>query len=332
MPPMIPLTDMTLQTLSWQDLVKNAISDIRDLMDILGLPAQSHYSDFPLLVPAPFLSRIEKGNPSDPLLLQILSSHFETESVIGYTDHPLNEADYTPGTGLIRKYQGRVLIIVSGACAINCRFCFRRNFPYQDFQPDTQEWQQLIKYLSDDSTITEVILSGGDPLMLPDNRLKWLIGKVEEITHVKTLRIHSRMPVAIPQRISDQLLNILNSRKLKVVLVNHINHANEIDDQVIDAMNKLNNSGTTLLNQSVLLKRVNDSVDDLTHLSQRLFDANILPYYLHLLDPVSGSAHFNVDRQTAINLVDGLRAQLPGYLVPKLVQEIPGGQSKIPII
>ena len=325
---MIPLTDVSWHTLSWQDLAIGAISEIDDLVHTLNLPPQKHFSNFPLKVPLPFLNRIEKGNPQDPLLLQILSSQPEMSDIPGYSNQPLDEQTYTPHPGLIQKYYGRVLIIVSGACAINCRYCFRRHFPYQSFQPDTAQWLSLLQHIEQDDTITEVILSGGDPLMLPDKRLQWITAQIEQIAHVKILRLHSRLPVAIPQRICPALLDWVTDTRLKVVLVNHINHANEIDDQVVEAMQKLKNHGVTLLNQSVLLKCINDSVKALSDLSENLFEAGILPYYIHLLDPVAGAAHFNVEKSAAIDLLNKVRSRLPGYLVPKLVQELPGTASK----
>ena len=325
---MIPLTDVSWQTLSWQDLVKDAVSDINDLLRELELPPQPHYSDFPILVPAPYISRIEKGNPADPLLLQVLSSARETENIAGFTEQPLSEHNYSPVTGLIQKYPGRVLVIVSGACAINCRYCFRRHFPYQSFQPDSSQWQKLLAYIASDSTIREVILSGGDPLMLPDRRLKSLLNQIGKISHIRTLRIHTRLPVVIPQRVCDPLLEWIDGSRLRIVLVNHINHAHEIDNQVIEAMQKLHQHGVVLLNQSVLLKGVNACVESLTNLSERLLTARIIPYYLHLLDPVAGAAHFNIDKADAVLIVDQLRRQLPGYMIPKLVQELPGEYSK----
>jgi len=283
------------------------------------------------MVPAPFISRIEKGNASDPLLLQVLSSVHETDNVPGFTSQPLAEHNYSPVTGLIRKYQGRVLVIVSGACAVNCRYCFRRHFPYQSFQPDTVQWQKIITYLEDDPTIHEVILSGGDPLMVPDRRLKSLVRQIEKVSHIRTLRIHTRLPVVIPQRICDPLLEWIDASRLGIVLVTHINHANEIDAQVIEAMHRLHQHGVVLLNQSVLLKGVNADVESLANLSQRLLTARIMPYYLHLLDPVTGAAHFDIDKDRALLIMAQLRRQLPGYMVPKLVRESPGKDSKTPV-
>lgn len=328
---MTPLIDVSWKTLSWQDLVKNAISDIGRLLHELELPAQAHHSDFPILVPAPFLSRIEKGQIADPLLLQVLSCAQELEHVPGFTEQPLEEHNYSPVAGLIQKYHGRVLVIVSGACAVNCRYCFRRHFPYQSFQPDTAQWRQILDYIESDPTISEVIFSGGDPLMLPDTRLKWLVDQIEEIDHINTLRIHTRLPVVIPQRICDPLLEWVEQTRLSIVLVNHINHANEIDAQVIEVMQSLHRRGVLLLNQSVLLNGVNNSVDALSNLSERLLSARIMPYYLHLLDPVAGAAHFNVEKDAALAIMDQLRRRLPGYLVPKLVEELPGEASKVSV-
>ena len=328
---MIPISDTSWQTLSWQEVLKTSIKRVDDLLRILNLPKQPHFSEFPILVPSPFLSRIEKGKPNDPLLLQILSSKLELTSVRGFSEQPLQESKYSPIEGMIQKYHGRLLIITTGACAINCRYCFRRHFPYSEFQPDTRQWQELIRFIAKDSSISEVILSGGDPLMLPDRRLKWIVDQLAEISHISTLRLHTRMPAVVPQRVNDELLAWMLKTKLKVVLVNHINHANEIDGFVATAMQKLQQAGVTLLNQSVLLKNVNDSTLALTNLSERLFSAGILPYYLHLLDPVAGAAHFNISSEQAVQLMTKLRERLPGYLVPKLVKEIPGKKSKQPI-
>ena len=233
---MIPLTDTSWQSLSWQDLVIGAISNINDLTQQLNLPQMPHYSAFPIKVPLPYLSRIELGNPQDPLLRQVLCLPAELQNSPGFTDHPLDEANYTPLPGLIQKYQGRVLIIVTGSCAINCRYCFRRHFPYQDFQPDSRQWQLLFEHIHNDDSITEVILSGGDPLMLPDKRLQWIESQLAAIPHITTLRLHTRLPVVIPQRICPDLLNWIAKSRLNIVFVNHVNHANEIDAKVIEAM------------------------------------------------------------------------------------------------
>ncbi len=325
---MIPITDLSWQTLSWQELLKNAIYNITELCELLDLPPQPHYSDFPLIVPLPYLSRIEKGNLDDPLLKQILPRAEEEQLIPGYLEHPLEESDFSPIPGLLQKYHGRALVITSGACAINCRYCFRRHFPYQNFQPDSSQWDKIIKHVAEDLSIEELILSGGDPLMIPDRRLSDIVASFSELDHVKTLRIHTRMPVVLPQRITQNLLNILEGTRLNVVLVNHINHAQEIDQDVASAMANLKKSGVMLLNQSVLLAGINDATDTLAALSKRMFSVGILPYYLHLLDPVKGAAHFDVDYREGIQLIDNLRNLLPGYLVPKLVREAPSMPSK----
>ena len=325
---MIPLSDVTWQTLSWQELIKNAISDVSLLLETLELPHQQHYSEFPIKVPAPFLHRMKRANPKDPLLLQVLSQAQEMVTAPGFVDLPLEESEFSPLPGLIQKYQSRALIIVSGACAIHCRYCFRRHFPYDSFQPDSQQWSMLLNHIAKDESIEEVILSGGDPLMISDRRLAWIFNELSQIDHLKTIRLHTRLPVVVPQRITPPLLALMESSRLNLVLVNHINHANEIDEAVIEAMRQLKSSGVTLLNQSVLLKQVNDSAPALVNLSKALFQAHILPYYLHLLDPVNGSAHFEVKKNVALELMEELRKLLPGYLVPKLAQEIPGAASK----
>jgi len=315
-------------TYSWQALVKNSIRDIATLMSHLGLPEQPHFSEFPILVPEPYLSRIEKENVNDPLLLQVLSSDLETIQVPGYSDQPLDENKFSPVSNLIQKYTGRVLIISSSRCAINCRYCFRRHFPYEKSQLQEHQWDEILNKINSDHSITEVILSGGDPLMLTDKTLGRIVSKIEALEHVKTLRIHTRMPMVIPQRINHQLLDWVKGTRLQIVLVNHINHEREIDSAVHEAMKLLQQAGVTLLNQSVLLKGVNDTERSLIKLSQKLFSVGILPYYIHMLDPVSGAAHFNVKQKTAVALIEKIKNQLPGYLVPKLVREVPGEGAK----
>jgi EF-P beta-lysylation protein EpmB len=347
---MIPLTDVSLQVLStnpaldraldsdldpeqasWQKIVNESIRDISALLHALGLPDQSHYSNFPILVPGPYLSRIERGNPNDPLLRQVISTVQEVQDVPGYIEQPLNESTFAKTSGLIQKYHGRVLLIVTGSCAINCRYCFRRHFPYQDFQPTSKDWQRIIDALMKDTSINEVILSGGDPLMMSDKRLKWIVQQVETIPHIDTIRIHSRLPVVIPQRITKTLIEILAESRLKAVLVTHINHPQELDETVSNAMLALQRADVLLLNQSVLLKDINNDAEILSTLSKQLFKANILPYYLHALDPVAGAAHFDVSGKEAEAIMSVMRASLPGYLVPKLVREVPGQPSKSPL-
>lgn len=327
---MIPLHDLSWQSRTWQWILGNAITDINELVRVLGLPGPRPRTDFPVLVPMPWLYRIEPGNPRDPLLLQVLPSSAELEASPGFLLDPLMEAGSAPAAGLLHKYHGRVLVIVSGACAVNCRYCFRRHFPYQDFKPDTAEWREIANYVDHDSSITEVILSGGDPLVLSDRRLGWIVDTLSRIEHVDTLRIHTRMPVAIPQRVVEPMLDWIRSTRLHVVMVIHANHPREIDQSVADALAALSNAGVRLLNQSVLLRDVNDAAPVLIELSRRLFDVGVMPYYLHLLDPVQGAAHFDVPEAEARLLMHDVAAHLPGYLVPRLVREVPGEPYKLP--
>lgn len=327
---MIPLTDISSHEQSWQWHMSNAITDIDELASYLNLDRQcDSLPDFPLLVPWPYVARMRKSDPADPLLLQVMPGSSERVAQPGYTTDPLEESGQSPGPGILHKYTGRVLAIVSGTCAVNCRYCFRRHFPYQDFRLDTPAWQRLFDYVAADPGINEVILSGGDPLVLNDSRLAWITTNLERIPHVSILRIHTRLPIVIPQRICDDLLHWINESRLNVVVVIHANHANELDDQVAEAMDRLRSTGSLLLNQSVLLKNVNDSAETLADLSRRLFEIGVLPYYLHLPDKIAGTAHFDVPESLARGIFRGLAAQLPGYLVPRLVKEVPGERSKV---
>ena len=319
---------------SWQLLLKESHISATELLDQLQLPhsllpgAESGHQLFALRAPRPYLERIEKGNPDDPLLKQILPVQEETLKVPGYVQDPLEEGDSNPIPGLIHKYKSRVLLVGSGACAINCRYCFRRHFPYQDNGLSNERIDQVVAYLQQQPDVNEVILSGGDPLATPDQRLDLLISKLEQVKHLKRLRIHTRLPVVIPQRITRELTERLSSSRFKVIWVLHINHANEIDPAVRGAVTQLNTAGMQVLNQSVILRGVNDSVAALTELSEALFDAGILPYYLHAFDPVQGASHFDVPDDRAIQLWQQLQKELPGFLVPKLAREEPGRSSK----
>ncbi|WP_027966434.1 EF-P beta-lysylation protein EpmB [Halomonas halocynthiae] len=321
----------------WQQQLSGAIRDPAELCQRLDLNptwhsgAQLGHQLFEVRVPEAYLSRIQRGDPNDPLLRQVLPLSAEGDEQPGYIADPLHEAEHGPRQGLIHKYAGRVLLITSPACAVNCRYCFRRHFPYQENALSRAQWEESLGYLREDSSIQEAILSGGDPLAANDRQLAWLVERLEDIPHVKRLRIHSRLPVVIPDRVDEALLGWLKKTRLQKVMVLHINHANEIDDAVARACQRLRDAGVTLLNQSVLLRGVNDSVDALAALSERLFDASVLPYYLHVLDPVSGAAHFNVPDDEARVLVDKLRTQLSGFLMPTLVREIPGKTSKTPL-
>ena len=321
----------------WQTSLTTAITDVRELFEILELdlnllPAtQLAHRDFELKVPREFVNRIKKGDPFDPLLLQILPLHAELQYQPGYVKDPLQETSTNPLPGLLHKYQGRVLLTVTGGCAIHCRYCFRRHFPYQDNNPGRQGWDRIIHYIHQDSSIKEVILSGGDPLLATDRHLHELILKINEIPHVKTLRIHSRIPIVLPERMTESLFSWMDDSRLRVTLVTHCNHAQEINDKVYRRLIFLRNKGITLLNQAVLLKGINDSATILCDLSEALFDCGILPYYLHLLDKVQGASHFDIEESTAKSLAWEMMKTLPGYLVPRLVKENPGSPFKLPI-
>ncbi|TDP00507.1 EF-P beta-lysylation protein EpmB [Marinomonas balearica] len=318
----------------WSHELRRAITRLPELLEALDLPpdlAATHIGAtqaFRLLVPRPYLSRIEKGNLTDPLLLQVLPQYQELSDVEGYVKDPLNEAEHNPQKALVHKYESRVLVITTGTCAVNCRYCFRRHFPYGDNQLAQHEWQNVLDYVANDPNINEVILSGGDPLMLKDKILSERVKSLESIKHVKRLRIHTRLPVVIPSRIDDEFISWVTRSRLSIVLVTHINHANEIDHDVALAMQKLKNVGVTLLNQGVILKGVNDSVDAQVNLSDRLFEVGLLPYYMFTFDPVEGAAHFDIAIEEAQLLMGEVAKKLPGYLVPRLAKEIPGRASK----
>ncbi|WNK21335.1 EF-P beta-lysylation protein EpmB [Halomonas piscis] len=325
------------ESAGWKRQLSRAVRDPAELCRRLNLAdawlpgAEGGHALFETCVPEAFLARIEPGNLADPLLRQVLPLGEETRETSGFVADPLEEAEQRPARGLIHKYHGRVLLIASPTCAVNCRYCFRRHFPYADNAPSRAQWREALGYLRDDDSIREAIFSGGDPLAGSDRQLGWLVGELENIAHLKRLRIHTRLPVVIPDRVDDALLAWLDATWLQTVMVLHINHANEIDQAVIDACTRLQKAGVTLLNQSVLLRGVNDSVSALEALSERLFEARILPYYLHVLDPVAGAAHFDVGDDEARELVDKLRQRLPGFLMPRLVREIPGEPSKTPL-
>lgn len=285
---------------------------------------------FAMRVPRPFANLMQKGNWHDPLLQQVLPQYAEFNEVSGFVSDPLQEHT-NKVSGLIHKYKSRVLLIVRGGCAVNCRYCFRREFPYQDNHLNKQQYQEVLQYIEKDRHLNEVILSGGDPLMANDEQLAYLISQIENIKHVKRLRIHTRLPVVIPQRVTAPLINTLANTPLNVIVVLHINHANEISPILADKLLALKQVGVTLFNQAVLLKNINDNAKALVTLSETLFDAHVLPYYLYLLDPVKGAAHFDVSESSGQQLMHELIAQLPGFLVPKLVREVPKREGKTPI-
>jgi EF-P beta-lysylation protein EpmB len=318
----------------WRKILGSSPKNINELLNILELENYSKElkvdtsSTFNMLVPLPYLKRIKKGDPQDPLLKQIIPLQVENITEDGYVLDPLNEISYNKTDGVIHKYEGRVLLIVTGACAIHCRYCFRRHYPYSNSSIKLSHLDNALDYICSDTSIKEIILSGGDPLSIPDVTLDKLIQKFEKIVHLQTLRIHTRLPVVIPARITDKLLDILTNTRLKVIIVLHINHANEIDSSVSKIIELLQGAGSFIFNQSVLLKGVNDDVETLKNLSLSLFRSNVLPYYLHLLDKAKGVAHFDVEEERAKKIYNDLKNSLPGYLVPKLVREIPGEESK----
>lgn len=321
---------------SWQKDLRQVVTDPEKLLSLLGINSDNYLQHFkarklfPVRVPLPFINRMTKGDIDDPLLKQVMPLSSEFVVTDGFTADPLQEHD-TVAEGLLHKYKHRVLMIVKAGCAINCRYCFRRHFPYQENSPNKQRWQQALTYISEHTEISEVIFSGGDPLMASDEHLAWLVEQIEVISHVKRLRIHTRLPVVIPNRITPDLVNLLSQSRLKATMVLHINHSNEIDTDFTNALEPLRAARIPLFNQSVILKNVNDDAKTLIALCEKAFDSGIMPYYLHLFDPVQGAAHFDVQEKTAIKIVNEMLAVLPGFLMPKLVREIAGKANKTPI-
>lgn len=318
----------------WKAELSQTIDSSAELLCRLGLnkqdlsDAQRAAASFPLKVPESFVARMSSGNPLDPLLTQVLPTKAELDTSTHYSGDPLKESQYNPVPGIVHKYRSRALLIVSPNCAINCRYCFRRHFPYQENRQSRQQWQQALEYIRNKPEINEVIYSGGDPLAANDHFLGWLTAQIEAIAHIKRLRIHTRLPVVIPSRIDHQLLAWLTATRFKPIMVLHINHANEIDQTLHNALQRLSEAGITLLNQTVLLRGVNDQTSALVALSEKLFDSAIIPYYLHLLDPVQGASHFDIAYPRALDLYQQMQAELPGFLVPKLVRDNPGEASK----
>lgn len=320
----------------WRELWRDAITDAGELLQAVGLGERADLlppddAGFALRVPRGFVARMRRGDPRDPLLLQVLPQLAEHERVEGFVIDAVGDMAAREAQGLLHKYQGRALLIASGSCAINCRYCFRRHFPYGEEIAAAGQWRQALAHLREDPSINELILSGGDPLALATAKLEELTRGLSDLPHVTRLRIHTRLPVMLPERIDTALLAWLAALPLQKVVVLHANHANELDASVDAACQRLREAGCTLLNQSVLLRGVNDDVERLAELSERLFAAGVLPYYLHQLDRVQGVAHFEVDDERARALVDGLRVRLPGYLVPRLVREVGGETSKRPL-
>ncbi|MRS20336.1 EF-P beta-lysylation protein EpmB [Enterobacteriaceae bacterium RIT692] len=321
----------------WLQQLADVVTEPAELLQLLSLDQHADLAAgadarklFALRVPRAFIARMKKGDATDPLLLQVLTSRQEFIDAPGYSTDPLDEqSSVVPG--LLHKYRNRALLLVKGGCAVNCRYCFRRHFPYQDNQGNKRNWQAAIDYIATHPELDEIIFSGGDPLMAKDHELAWLVDALEKIPHLKRLRIHTRLPVVIPARITEGLCQILADTRLQVLMVSHINHAQEIDDELRYGMQMLKRAGVTLLNQSVLLRDVNDDAQTLADLSNALFDASILPYYLHVLDKVQGAAHFFVSDEEARVLVRQLLAMVSGYMVPKLAREIGGEPSKTPL-
>ena len=322
---------------AWQLALKRAIRQPAELLRLLELPAslapklETSPHPFPLRVPRGFVARMKPGDPDDPLFRQVWPLDEEHRPVDGFTADPVGDTAATVGPGLLHKYEGRALLVATGACAVHCRYCFRRHFPYEDSPPNRAAWQQAVQAIAGDESLTEVILSGGDPLSLVDEQLAWLVARLAEIPHLRRLRVHSRWPVVIPERVDDGLLGWLTGTRLTPVMVIHANHAQELDSTVSAAMNRLHRAGVLLLNQSVLLRGVNDNVPALAALSEALIDLRVTPYYLHQLDRVTGAAHFEVPASHGLELLSQLHSILPGYAVPRYVQEIPGACGKLPV-
>ena len=321
----------------WRQVLAQSLRSSQQLLTELELQVTdfpdglSKALQFPVLVPRPFVARMRKGDPHDPLLLQVLPQAAEEQLHPGFTFDPLAEQDTNVQAGLIHKYHGRVLLLAASGCAVNCRYCFRRHFPYNENRLARGQWQSALHYIAQDASISEVILSGGDPLMLQDEHLAELVEQIAEIAHVQRLRIHSRLPVVIAERLTEQLTNILTRTRLRSSLVLHVNHPHELTPEHAQRLAKMHQAGVTLLNQTVLLKGVNDSAEVLIELSEQLFNQHILPYYLHVLDKVQGAQHFDVSSAEAYALYQQMLAKLPGYLVPKLVREEAGQAHKTPL-
>ena len=329
----IPTAQQTATKAQWLTDLANAFNDPVALLEFLKLDPADFSQDilarklFALRVPKSFAEKMEKGNRYDPLFLQAMASADEFLQAEGFVKDPLEE-QHSPAPNILHKYQNRLLFMIKNSCAINCRYCFRRHFPYDEVKSGKQIWQQGLDYIAAHKEIEEVIFSGGDPLMAKDAELDWLITQLEQIPHIQTLRIHSRLPVVIPNRITETLCQRLLQSRLHIVLVTHINHANEIDEIFAQKIQMLKKANVVLLNQAVLLKGVNNQAECLKQLSHKLFSIGILPYYLHLLDRVEGASHFFVEDAEALKIYRELQKITSGYLVPKLAREIGGEPNK----
>ena len=326
------------QEQNWQSQLSDLITDPLELLNLLELSTEQLLSgailasaQFKLRVPRAFVGKMRIGDPFDPLLLQVLPHHLELEEHHEFVTDPLGEEAANQMAGVLHKYQSRFLLTLTGACAIHCRYCFRRHFPYQENLPKNDDWVNIKQYIEDNPAINEIILSGGDPLTLSNRKIALWLERLESLPQLKILRIHSRVPVVIPNRIDDELISILKNSRLRIIVVIHSNHASELDDFTCSKLLQLSLHHITVLNQTVLLKGVNDSATTLTELSYRLFEARVMPYYLHVLDKVKGAQHFDLRSSEIDHIYSDVLASLAGYLVPKLVREIAGEKNKTPL-
>ncbi len=321
----------------WQESLRTAIRSSDELLRLIGLPksiaSETAAADFPVFVPREFVAKMSFGNPQDPLLRQVLADPDEVadEWARSAFQDPVGDTAATRSPGLLQKYSGRALLITSGVCAIHCRYCFRRHFPYETAPKGPSGWQAALDAIQNDSSIEEVLLSGGDPLTVADSQLQWLMDQLNQIEHLNRIRIHSRVPVVIPQRVCPDLLDWVRSSRAAVYFVVHVNHPQEIDSSFADAMKKLRLSGASLLNQSVLLRGLNDAPDVQLELCRKLINLQIIPYYIHHLDRVSGAMHFESSIEIGHAIIQHLRENLPGYAVPRFVRELAGEPSKTPL-
>ncbi|MBB5016283.1 EF-P beta-lysylation protein EpmB [Rehaibacterium terrae] len=334
---MITANPLPAQPRRWQTLWRQAVRDPRELLSLLGLESlagrisAAAAAQFPLRVPHGFIARMRPGDPDDPLLRQVLPVIDEERIAPGYDLDAVGDLAARGASGVLHKYDGRALLIATGSCAVHCRYCFRRHFPYGEETAAANGWRQALDYLAADTSLSEVLLSGGDPLSLATRKLAELTDALAGLPHVRRLRIHTRLPIVLPERVDEELLDWLTRLPQQVVVVVHANHPHEIDGSVRQALLALQGSGATLLNQAVLLRGVNDDAGTLAALCERLFETRTLPYYLHQLDRVAGAAHFEVPEAQAIALHEALMRRLPGYLVPRLVRERAGAPYKVPL-
>jgi EF-P beta-lysylation protein EpmB len=333
---MIPLRPPARHFEPWRRALAEAVTDPAELLDLLGLdpallpPARQAAARFGLRVPRSFIARMRRGDPADPLLLQVLPLSAELQDTPGFGRDPVGDLAALRAPGVLAKYHGRALLMTTGGCAVNCRYCFRREFPYEAGTLTPGRLAAAVAELARTPGLEEVILSGGDPLALPTARLARITEALVEVPGLRRLRVHTRTPVVLPARVDGPLLDWLRGLRWRVVLVLHLNHPRELNDEVRDALAALAGTGATLLNQAVLLRGINDDEEILAELSETLFSAGVLPYYLHLLDRVTGTAHFDTPATRALELMSALRVRLPGYLVPRLVREVAGAPSKMP--